>query len=331
MGIRFVMAFFAVYPLPVNVTPSARTAPWLLRRTEIVPADPARVWRAITEPAELAQWWCTHAEVDLRPGGRYAFGGPQAFGVVASSAQAAPPEARHERLGDFEILRLRDGAELSFRWWLGDVETTVTYELAGVLEGTELCVTQTAAAPPFPSWPFSTSGGGAETPDWWWVHLPALRSYVEKGRADLRLDYEALRRTKEVVLSAPVCTFHWVIWRKLTSPIDLNHWWAEKAEVDLRPGGAFRLGSGEKGPGEVLEVDVERRLVHDWRWEGGTKSRVEWTIEETEEDTLVSLKDLGPWDPGALRERLYIHWGAVLLNLKQMSERGISPRGYQNA
>jgi hypothetical protein len=56
---------------------------------------------------------------------------------------------------------------------------------------------------------------------------------------------------------------------------------------------------------------------------------VEWIVDETDETTRVSVRDLGPWDPGAGRDGLLIHWAAVLLDLKQMSERGISPREYQ--
>lgn len=35
---------------------------------------PERVWRALTEPAELASWFGDHAELDLQPGGTGWFG-----------------------------------------------------------------------------------------------------------------------------------------------------------------------------------------------------------------------------------------------------------------
>jgi uncharacterized protein YndB with AHSA1/START domain len=40
-----------------------------IEKTVELPAAPGRVWRALTEPAELAAWFPDHAEVDLRPGG----------------------------------------------------------------------------------------------------------------------------------------------------------------------------------------------------------------------------------------------------------------------
>ena len=42
------------------------------RRLEL-DAAPARVWRAITEPGEISQWFGDHTEIDLRPGGNGAF------------------------------------------------------------------------------------------------------------------------------------------------------------------------------------------------------------------------------------------------------------------
>ncbi|MEJ7762158.1 MAG: SRPBCC domain-containing protein [Thermomicrobiales bacterium] len=40
------------------------------------PVPPERVWTALTDPGELARWFGTAAEVDLRPGGalRFVFG-----------------------------------------------------------------------------------------------------------------------------------------------------------------------------------------------------------------------------------------------------------------
>lgn len=48
-----------------------------LRVEQLVPAPPARVFRAWTDPGELLRWWgpvgvdCVGAEVDLRVGGHY--------------------------------------------------------------------------------------------------------------------------------------------------------------------------------------------------------------------------------------------------------------------
>jgi uncharacterized protein YndB with AHSA1/START domain len=64
-----------------------------------------------------------------------------------------------------------------------------------------------------------------------------------------------------------------------TSPDDLRRWWrmtpahaVPVAEVDCRPGGAYRLGmTGPSGTTYVVEgrfraVEPPRRLVYTWRW-----------------------------------------------------------------
>jgi uncharacterized protein YndB with AHSA1/START domain len=44
-----------------------------IERTLELKAAPARVWRAISDPAELSQWFPQRAEWELRPGGRGVF------------------------------------------------------------------------------------------------------------------------------------------------------------------------------------------------------------------------------------------------------------------
>ncbi|MBI4605442.1 MAG: SRPBCC domain-containing protein [Planctomycetes bacterium] len=289
-------------------------APWSLRRQELIATEPSRVWRALTDAAELVRWWCDRADVDLRPGGRYAFSGPHVYGGGAA----------HGADEGFEVLDVEPETHLELRWPLHGVETRVRYELSNHLEMTRLAVVQTAARAP--GW---DPGAG---PSWWWLALPALRSHVEKGRPDLRVDYAREAGRGAISFQAGVTTFPWVIWAKLTSPRELARWWGTKAEVDLRPGGSFQLSlEDRRGPRSVLEVEEGRRLVHDWLWEGGARGTVEWGIEETDDDVLVTVTDRGPWDPGAPREGLVIYWASVILNLKHMSERGITPRDYQHA
>jgi len=294
--------------------PSAPSAPWALRRKEVLLASPRRVWQALVDPRELVEWWCDRANVEARVGGCYEFHGPHVYGD-------RDPQKGEGR--NFEILDLVPESRLEYRWHLEGVETRVSYEISNVLEVTELVVVQTADRAP--RW-----DPGPDGPNWWWVALPALRSYVENGHPDLRLDYGELANSLPILLQVGITTFPWIVWDKLTSPPELERWWARRAEVDLRPGGPFRLGLDGWGPSAVLELDQGRRLAHDWKWPDGTCGRVEWNVEETEEDTRVSVCDAGPWDSGLPREFYLTHWASTLLGLKQMSERGITPREYQH-
>jgi uncharacterized protein YndB with AHSA1/START domain len=44
-----------------------------IERELILPVPPARVWAALTQPAQLSAWFGTQATIDLRPGGEVVF------------------------------------------------------------------------------------------------------------------------------------------------------------------------------------------------------------------------------------------------------------------
>jgi uncharacterized protein YndB with AHSA1/START domain len=58
------------------------------------------------------------------------------------------------------------------------------------------------------------------------------------------------------------------VWRSVTEPDELAHWFPTTVEVDLREGGAmaFRFPEGEIGPmeGSVVELDPPRRFAFLW-------------------------------------------------------------------
>ena len=294
-------------------------APWWVVRREMIPASPERVWQALTDPEEMVHWWCDCAEVRLEKGGRYAFGGRHVYGdpmeTRAIETAVKPGE-------DFEIVDFEPAARLVFRWSLLGVETLVRYELENELESTRLTVTQTARVPP--GW---NPGSG---PNWWWVALPSLRTFIEKGESDLRIDYHGLRSAGAISLEARCSTFPWIIWHKLTSPTEIRRWWAPVIQLEPRAGGTFRLELDTMGPSRVLETSELSRFVHDWVWPGGAVGQIEWSLEETETCIILRVTDLGPWDPAISRDAGATLWGATLLQLKQLSERGVTPREYQD-
>jgi uncharacterized protein YndB with AHSA1/START domain len=83
-----------------------------------------------------------------------------------------------------------------------------------------------------------------------------------------------------------------------TSPEALNQWWGPEgyatpsAEVDLRPGGRYRLGMKKLPDGEIFylsgayrEVRAPEKLVYTWRWE--------YDAEFPETLVTVEFRDLG--------------------------------------
>jgi uncharacterized protein YndB with AHSA1/START domain len=314
---------------PIQLTSFSRpSSPWELRRREILSPPPERVWKALTDPVELRCWWCDGAEVDARPGGKYAFHGK----TVYRGGEERGPSAC-DGAGGVEIQEWAPPERLAFHWRLLGLDTVVRYELASHLEQTALVVTQTAARPasePDANRPPSRWEAASRGANWWSVALPALRTYVEEGKPSLRLDYPSLRNAAEIRLALGATTFPWVIWHKLTAPGELKRWWGSAPKVELKAGGAFRLEPGPPGPEKILELEPGRRLVHDWRWKGSAVSTIEWRIEETDGDTVIELTDHGPWDPGADRDQLVFHWASVILDLEQFSERGSTPREYQD-
>lgn len=304
---------------------------WFVRRTENISCSPERVWHALTRPAELGAWWCDEARIDLREGGTYSFAGRHAFGTHSSLSGNTPPGSSRgegEAHGNFEILELAPEQLLRFRWWLGGVATEVRYELTSVLGSTELKVTQSAATTPFAELPTLSAKSETVEPNWWWVFLPGLRAYIEKGHAEIRLDFDAAAKMDELRLRAKYSTFPWVAWTKLTDATELERWWARKATIELLPGGLFDLGFDDRGARRVLECTEGERLMHDWHFGDGRTTRVSWSIQATDDDTDVEVVDLEP--PANANERIHIavFWCALLLAHKEISERGITPRDH---
>lgn len=104
--------------------------------------------------------------------------------------------------------------------------------------------------------------------------------------------------TRELVL--PVSPTE--VWEALTDPNRLEEWFASEVELELEPGGRglFRWGSGEVRRAFVEEVEPERRFAFRWREEASPteESRVEFTIEEVEDGTRLTVTESAP-EPGA--------------------------------
>jgi uncharacterized protein YndB with AHSA1/START domain len=79
------------------------------------------------------------------------------------------------------------------------------------------------------------------------------------------------------------------VWDALTDPEQLEEWFANDVELDVREGGdgVFRWDDGEVRRAKVLVVEPGERLVFDWADEG----EVEFTLEEVEEGTRLLVRE----------------------------------------
>jgi uncharacterized protein YndB with AHSA1/START domain len=301
--------------------PDAADAPaWRIGRRVWIPAPRERVWEALTRSEGLGAWLCDDAALDLREGGKLSLSGP-----TLNAPRGAPGLGIEGKLGgpiEATIVALAAPERFAFRWRVLGVETLVDFGLDTHLEQTILRVLETSGE----RVPWSDA---PRNPNWWWVALPAIRSLVEKGAADLRLDYAAAARAERLSFELPVATFPWVIWSKLTKDSELGRWLAAPKEIDLARG-IYSIDVPECGGARgVLELEDGARLVLDWHWPTGPSTRVEWRIEPTEDDdTIVRVTDHGPYDGLTPSERLRraLFWASALLHLQQLSQRGISSK-----
>jgi uncharacterized protein YndB with AHSA1/START domain len=93
---------------------------------------------------------------------------------------------------------------------------------------------------------------------------------------------------KEIVLPADRDE----VWSALTDPKELESWFANDVELDLRPGGGatFRWGNGESRHATVTEVEPCERLAFEWDEEG----EVEFTLADDADGTRLTVVETSP-------------------------------------
>lgn len=97
------------------------------------------------------------------------------------------------------------------------------------------------------------------------------------------------------------------VWRAFTTAEGLrawwwNHWLDVKIDLDVRPGGTYRLaapGAGIAVAGDYLVVDAPQHLSFTWRWidaEGVSRDEAcDLRFVAEGEQTRLLLRHTGPW------------------------------------
>ena len=82
------------------------------------------------------------------------------------------------------------------------------------------------------------------------------------------------------------------VWHALTDPDELAEWFANEAELELRPGGGvrFRWSNGEERRAIVTEVEDGERLAFEWEDEG----EVAFTLVDDDAGTLLTVEETFP-------------------------------------
>jgi uncharacterized protein YndB with AHSA1/START domain len=138
---------------------------------------------------------------------------------------------------------------------------------------------------------------------------------------------------REVLIAAPAET----VWSIVTEPEHIVRWFADQAEVDLRPGGEVRFSFGGSVPGIGTVERVERPHLFSFRWVSPESERdmeaaqghftlVEFMLSERDEGTLLRVVESGfaglegtEEQNAALAERHTGGWGTFLDQLAELA------------
>src|SRR5262245_31703728 len=223
-------------------------------------ASPAEVYRALTEPAELARWFVSSAEVDLKPGGAFRW----VFGRASGDPGPAPlvNEGEFVAVVKHEMLRLALPIEA--------LETGVEFRIDPWRDGTVLTVTHTGF-PGDEEWDdtFRAIDRG------WQTEIHALKMVLERGRGMRRTSERHVRRVE-----APAEA----IFDGFTTKAGLESWLAARVALDATPGGEFLLEWEGRDPlrGHFAACEPDRFLL--MTWERDRPSLVRVHIDQEDED-----------------------------------------------
>jgi uncharacterized protein YndB with AHSA1/START domain len=217
-----------------------------------------KVWRAITEPAELAHWFPAIVEMDLRTGGtiRFAFPGDKAEATDGLITELDPPRVfAFTWNGDPLRMELRpDGAGcvLTFTHGFGDRPMAGSFAT-----GWTTCLGALMA---------TLAGSPPETlmPERYAERHDAYVASFGLGEGTAREDDDGWTVRFERMLPHPVEK----VWPELTE------------SADLTVGGPPppRATNGYVPAGALTAAEPETLVAYDWLWDGEPAGQVRWEL-----------------------------------------------------
>lgn len=94
---------------------------------------PEKVWRALTDPALLAQWLLPVVDLELK--------------IQAAFRFQAPPQPGWDGIVHCRFREIEPQKKLSYDWVVGDIDTVVTFTLTPTASGTRLSLVQSGFKP----------------------------------------------------------------------------------------------------------------------------------------------------------------------------------------
>ena len=248
-----------------------------------------RVYKALTDNAELEAWFTEHANISLSEK-RYDFWG------------RFTPEAPDREAGKHTLLAHEAGKYLKYGWHLEGKDTTVEIWLLARDARTVLLVKHEGAMPE----------------DFWFLSLENLRRYLDGKPVDARVDFSQpmlgdIRH--EIEIDAPPEK----VFPALIRPDQLERWIATNAHVEPRVGGDYDFGWGMP-PHKIVELVENERLSLSGLM-GENENILTWTLEGSGGKTRLTLVHSG-FAPDQPNEGLWLGWRNFQNWLRSMVEYG---------
>ena len=98
-----------------------------------LPHAPAKVWRALTDPALVSEWLLPVTGLELDAGSTFEL--------------KAPPQPGWDGIVNCRFAEIEAHRKLSYTWVVGDMDTVVTFTLTPTAAGTRLSLVQSGFKP----------------------------------------------------------------------------------------------------------------------------------------------------------------------------------------
>lgn len=260
---------------------------------------PAKVWRAISDPAEMAAWFPAAVTTEPRPGAAMRFTFADAPETVESTSRGEvlefdPPKVYMFRWNEdvlrFELVPDGDGTLLVFTHVLGGGPLG-RLGAARSAVGWDRCLTALAGL----------LGDSPTEPDTTW--LADIERYIEEfgldtGDCEKVAGGYVLRFARDLVWQ-PMDS----VWTSLVGD--------ETPSVGARP--PVRSTNQHVEAGELVDVEPPRTLAYEWRHDGAGAGTVRWAFEaDPDLGVRVELTQTLPEESARLRPELLAAWHVQL-------------------